>query len=110
MDAKRINVVRIFDCWNLPWRNNYYTNEATVNTILDDCHNILRTRGYLFLNEVYRKLGFNLTQQGQLAGWIYEKESASSILWTVWRVNDFVNNVGITFEPLENILETLPER
>lgn len=33
----------------------------------------LRTRGYLFLNDVYSALGYKRTKAGQVVGWVYDK-------------------------------------
>lgn len=35
------------------------------------CNQLLKSRGYLFLNEVYECLGLPITSEGQLLGWIY---------------------------------------
>lgn len=35
------------------------------------CNQLLRSRGYLFLNEVYEALGLPITSDGQILGWIY---------------------------------------
>ena len=35
----------------------------------------LRTRGYLFLNEVYERLGIPTTKLGQAVGWIYDPQN-----------------------------------
>ena len=35
------------------------------------CNQLLRSRGYLFLNEVYEALGLPITSDGQVLGWIY---------------------------------------
>ena len=32
----------------------------------------LRARGYLFLNEVYERLGIKQTKAGQIVGWVYD--------------------------------------
>lgn len=37
-------------------------------------NDVLKARGYLFLNEVYRSLGIPETKQGQIAGWIYDEK------------------------------------
>jgi len=41
--------------------------ERNMNTIL-------KYRGYLFLNDVYGALGMDLTPEGQLVGWLYQKD------------------------------------
>jgi len=33
----------------------------------------LKSRGYIFLNEVYERIGFDPIPEGQLYGWVYEK-------------------------------------
>jgi hypothetical protein len=34
----------------------------------------LESQGYLFINDVYEMLGFPKIKEGQVAGWIYNKE------------------------------------
>ena len=36
---------------------------------------LLRSRGYLFLNEVYDMLGIPRTKTGQVVGWVYDPEN-----------------------------------
>lgn len=38
-------------------------------------NDILKTRGYLFLNQVYEMLGFEITKAGQCVGWIYDEKN-----------------------------------
>ncbi len=39
------------------------------------CNEILKSRGYLFLNEVYKLLDIPQTKAGQLVGWVYNKDT-----------------------------------
>ena len=41
----------------------------------DYANEVLRTRGHLFLNEVYDMLGIPRTTAGQVVGWIYDKKN-----------------------------------
>lgn len=38
-------------------------------------NNLLKQKGYLFLNEVYELIGVPKTKEGQLVGWIYKEEN-----------------------------------
>ena len=38
-------------------------------------NDLLRSRGYLFLNEVYEALGFPITKAGQVVGWLYRPDN-----------------------------------
>lgn len=39
----------------------------------------IRTRGYIFLNEVYERLGFRPTKAGSVVGWIYQNADYEGI-------------------------------
>lgn len=108
MNTKIINVVKSFNSTNPFWRDNVESNKKLVDAVLNYCYEKFRVRGYLFLNEVYRELGFPATMEGQMAGWIYSKEHAEDYMWTVWIKDSESCEIGITFEPLMNILGMLP--
>lgn len=38
-------------------------------------NDLLKSRGYVFLNEVYEMLGIPKTKEGQLVGWVYKEEN-----------------------------------
>ena len=91
--------------------------------------------GHLFLNDVYKQLGFPITCQGQMAGWLYDPADPDNTLFKFrgmesieishdgtilvvpghldddWRalMNDFEKTILIDFVNIrENILEDLP--
>lgn len=39
------------------------------------CNDMLKARGYLFLNEVYGALGLSHSPAGQIVGWLYKREN-----------------------------------
>lgn len=39
-------------------------------------NDVLRTRGHLYLNEVYDAFGFPRTKAGQMVGWVFEDENS----------------------------------
>lgn len=110
MNEKVINVVKIFDSNVNNWENDSEYNMLFVKSCLDYCYDLFELRGFLFLNDVYQTLGFPLTKQGQITGWIYNKEHMEDTMWTIWEVGNSSNKIGITFEVLENILDVLPEQ
>ena len=59
---------------------NGWTKDAEFNLMFlrhtqAQANDILKRRGYLFLNEVYDMLGFQRTKAGQIMGWIYDEEN-----------------------------------
>lgn len=79
----------------------------------------LRARGYLFLNEVYDRLGIPPTKAGQIVGWVYDPDSPDGDsyvdfgIYDVYneRSQDFVNgyerNILLDFNVDGNILDLI---
>ena len=62
---------RCFDQFNSDeWRNDPIYNHAFLKGIQEVFNQILQTKGYVFLNDVYRELGFREVPMGQAVGWI----------------------------------------
>ena len=61
------------------------------------CDDMLNSRGYLFLNEVYDKLGFPRTKAGQIVGWVKGKHQKDGYVdfglydYTKQKTRDFIN-------------------
>lgn len=108
MSEKTYSVVKTINHRSYLWKNDREYNERNVRCALDDCYDLFKSKGYLFLNRVYLKLGLPLTKEGQTSGWVYNEQIKNDILWTIWHKNDKEVDVHITFEPLENILDALP--
>lgn len=54
---------------------------------------LLKSRGHLFLNEVYDMLGLPQTKAGQLVGWIYDDKKPIGDNYVSFGIyNDFVGN------------------
>lgn len=84
--------------------NDYFDNDPEYNRMFLQkqqrrANDILNSRGYIFLNEVYDMLGIPKTRAGQIVGWIYDENNKSGdnyidfgILDTYREsVRDFVN-------------------
>ena len=61
---------RCFDETNDMWSNVPGQNQMTLNTQQSWLNDRLNARGYLFLNDVYKALGFADTPAGQVYGWL----------------------------------------
>lgn len=65
------------------WEPDAQINKNFLSMVQTHASNQLRTRGYLFLNEVYRMIGkYNNGQQiynpqGQIVGWLYDPNNES---------------------------------
>jgi hypothetical protein len=68
---------RFFDesCPN--WGKDSEYNLAYLTQQQQYANDMLKTRGYLFLNEVYDMLGMPRSKAGQLVGWVYDPENGT---------------------------------
>lgn len=67
---------RIFDeVSSKEWDSNYEYNLNNLILRQKYANDMLHSRGYLFLNEVYQMLGFPVTPTGQDVGWIFERNN-----------------------------------
>lgn len=62
-------------------------------------NDMLTSRGYLFLNEVYKALGMEPTKAGQVVGWLSDGKGDKYVSFGMWNADDpakrdFVNGVG----------------
>lgn len=62
---------RYFNNTNPNWDENPMMSLDFIMKQQKTANRMLHDRGYLFLNEVYKLLGFPITQEGQSVGWIY---------------------------------------
>lgn len=68
---------RIFDETNSNWSKNPSSNLRFLKMQQNFLNDKLRCEGHLFLNDVYRCLGFKETSEGQLVGWIWDPDNPS---------------------------------
>ena len=60
----------LFDESNIYWEPEAGTNKTFLLIKQQHLNDMLNVKGYLFLNEVHRALGFPDTKAGQIVGWI----------------------------------------
>lgn len=61
---------RCFDATNEMWSAAPGQNQMTLSNQQNWLNDRLNARGYLFLNDVYKSLGFDATPAGQVYGWL----------------------------------------
>jgi len=66
---------RFFDESSPYWERNADYNLMFLRAEQTHANNLLRANGYLFLNEVYDRLGLPRTSVGQIVGWHYDSEN-----------------------------------
>lgn len=66
---------RFFDEYCAGWEKNAEYNLMFLKQQQNYANDLLRTRGHLFLNEVYDMLGIKRTQAGQIVGWVYDENN-----------------------------------
>lgn len=65
---------RIFDDGCRGWSKDPEFNLTFLKQQQNWANDVLKSKGHLFLNEVYDMLGFQRTKAGQVVGWIYDEE------------------------------------
>lgn len=66
---------RFFDEASPYWEKNPEFNLMFLKSQEKYANDLLRSQGYLFLNDVYKSLGLEPSKAGQVVGWIYDPEN-----------------------------------
>ena len=66
---------RFFDESCAAWQNDAEYNLTFLKAQQQYANDLLKARGRLFLNEVYRMLGIDETKAGQVVGWVYDPDN-----------------------------------
>ena len=66
---------KFFDSSSPAWENNAEYNLMFLKAEQNYANDRLKARGYLFLNEVYERLGIPPTKAGQIVGWVYDPDN-----------------------------------
>lgn len=84
---------RLFDSTCKGWTKESEYNHMFLNMEQSYANDLLVVNGYLFLNDVYDRLGIPRSQAGQVVGWIYDKDNP---------VGDNYVSFGITDSCIKN--------
>lgn len=85
---------RIYDSGCVGWEKDPETNMMFLKAQEQYANDLLRSRGHLFLNEVYDMLGFERTKAGQVVGWVYKYDNAEGdnyVDFGIFNLNDEAN-------------------
>lgn len=66
---------RFFDECNPNWQRDPQYNLMFLKAQQRYANDLLKSRGRLFLNEVYEMLGMEKSKAGQIVGWVYDEEN-----------------------------------
>lgn len=66
---------RFYDETCAGWERDSEYNLMTLNHKQNYANDILKTRGHLFLNEVYDMLGIPRSKAGNIVGWVYDEKN-----------------------------------
>ena len=63
---------RVFDETCLGWTKDAEYNMMFIKQVQNNANEILKRDGFIYLNDVYKMLGFNPSRAGQVVGWVYD--------------------------------------
>lgn len=79
---------RFFEESSDQWKKDSEYNLMFLRHEQDHANDLLRTRGYVFLNDVYNMLGIPKTKAGQMVGWRWNKDGDNYIDFGIYDVTD----------------------
>lgn len=66
---------QVFDSNCMNWDKDQKFNLMFLKAEQDYYNDLLKVRGYVFLRDIYEKLGFPITRKTLFAGWVYDLEN-----------------------------------
>ena len=99
----------LFDKENVNWSNNMSLNWMFLRSTEQYFTDLLKSRGIVFLNDVYKMLGFEITQTGQVVGWHYSEENPIGDNKVIFSVQGSDNSIAIDFNVDGNVINYLKD-
>lgn len=119
IDKKKYSVspyARWFNETCLGWNNIPENNLMFLRYQQNHANDMLKSRGYIFLNEVYDMLGIPRTKAGQVIGWVFDPDNPVGDNYVDFGlfdtrnedfVNGYINSVLLDFNVDGAILDQL---
>lgn len=107
----------LFDERNANWNKATEYNQFFISSQQNYANDLLKARGYVFLNEVHTMLGLEHTKAGQLVGWVLNGNGDNFIDFGVFNnvaegtrfVNGDTRSVWLDFNVDGNVLDILED-
>lgn len=88
---------RFFDDGCEGWTKDADFNLMFLKRQQSYANDLLKSQGYLFLNDVYRMLGIKMTKAGQVVGWIYDEKKPVGDNFVDFGIYDLYNEKARDF-------------
>ena len=118
-NTKYSDYTRCFDAGCIGWEKDPEFNLMFIRHQQAYANDLLKSRGYLFLNEVYDMFGFPRTKAGQIVGWVYDENNPKGdnfVDFGIYNLNDqsakdfingWENSIWLDFNVQGNILDLI---
>ena len=94
-----------FDERCIGWCAETKYNRMLVVNLENWFNDILRSRGYVFLRDIYESLGTPITRDSCIAGWKRDNESDDVFVKITIQEVGYSSNLALDFNVEENILD-----
>lgn len=88
---------RFFDEYSNEWEKDSEYNLMFLRRQQDYANELLKSRGHLFLNEVYDMLGIKRSKAGQVVGWIYDLKNPKGDNYVDFNIYNIKNQANRQF-------------
>lgn len=96
---------RFFDSSSGAWDKDPEYNLLFLKKQQDSANDMLKARGYLFLNDVYRMVGLQPSKAGQIVGWVYDEENPIGDNYVDFGIYDLHSSITRDFvNGFENVI------
>lgn len=99
IDGNKVSeFARFFDEYSDNWEKDAEYNLMFLRRQQDYANELLKSRGHVFLNEVYDMLGLKRSKAGQVVGWIYDEKNPNGdnyIDFNIYNINNESNRLFV---------------